>query len=157
PHLQRTRPGRPAPVRPAGCLLRPCRRLPIAGPHEQRTRDVSPRDERSGQRPGRGFLPWPWRPHARPILFREDGCRPRRSVPSTDLNVNDGRDMMAGLGQVLVTGGAGAIGSRLVKRLLDDGAERVVVVDDLSSGYDWLLPKDPRVELVRKDVCELLD
>lgn len=64
---------------------------------------------------------------------------------------------MAGLGQVLVTGGAGAIGSRLVTRLLADGAERVVVVDDLSSGYEWLLPKDRRVELVKKDVCELLD
>jgi nucleoside-diphosphate-sugar epimerase len=57
------------------------------------------------------------------------------------------------LGTVVVTGGAGAIGSRLVARLLGLSAERVVVVDDLSSGYEWLLPRDPRVQLVRRDVC----
>jgi nucleoside-diphosphate-sugar epimerase len=55
----------------------------------------------------------------------------------------------------VVTGGAGAIGSRLVHRLLADGAARVVVVDDLSSGYPWLLPDDPRVELVEADVALL--
>jgi nucleoside-diphosphate-sugar epimerase len=33
----------------------------------------------------------------------------------------------------------------------------VIVVDDLSSGYSWLLPEDSRVELVRRDVCDILD
>lgn len=56
---------------------------------------------------------------------------------------------------VLVTGGAGAIGSRLVRRLLVEGAPRVVVLDDLSSGYVWLLPVDSRVELVERDVAEI--
>jgi UDP-glucose 4-epimerase len=56
-------------------------------------------------------------------------------------------------GTAVITGGAGAIGSRLVATLLEQGASRVVVVDDLSSGYEWLLPRDPRVQLVRKDVC----
>jgi len=60
-------------------------------------------------------------------------------------------------GTVVVTGGAGAIGSRLVPRLLEFGAAEVVVVDDLSSGYTWLLPRDPRIRLLRRDVCELLD
>jgi nucleoside-diphosphate-sugar epimerase len=55
----------------------------------------------------------------------------------------------------VVTGGSGAIGSMLVRRLLADGAERVVVVDDLSSGYAWLLPDDPRVELIVDDVVNL--
>ncbi len=59
------------------------------------------------------------------------------------------------LGTVLVTGGAGAIGSRLVRRLLDCGADRVVVVDDLSSGYEWLLPDDCRLTFVERDVCDL--
>jgi len=62
-------------------------------------------------------------------------------------------NMTESLGTVVVTGGSGAIGSRLVARLLQDGAERVVVVDDLSSGYEWLLPRDSRVQLIRKDIC----
>lgn len=55
----------------------------------------------------------------------------------------------------VVTGGAGAIGSQLVRRLLADGVERVVVIDDLSSGYKWLPPADDRVSVVVGDVCEL--
>ncbi len=55
----------------------------------------------------------------------------------------------------MVTGGAGAIGSRLVHRLLADGARRVVVVDDLSSGYQWLLPKDTRVDFLKADVAQM--
>lgn len=59
------------------------------------------------------------------------------------------------IGPAVVTGGAGAIGSRLVRRLLDDGAESIIVVDDLSSGYEWLLPDDPRVVLNVRNVCDL--
>jgi len=55
----------------------------------------------------------------------------------------------------VVTGGAGAIGSRLVRRLLDGGAKHVVVVDDLTSGYRWLVPDDVRVEFRQQDVAEL--
>ncbi len=55
----------------------------------------------------------------------------------------------------VVTGGSGAIGSQLVRRLLALEAERVIVVDDLSSGYRWLLPDDSRVSLVVGDVSDL--
>lgn len=55
----------------------------------------------------------------------------------------------------VVTGGAGAVGSRLVRALLAGGLRHVVVVDDLSSGYEWLLSDLDGVELVRADVCEL--
>jgi UDP-glucose 4-epimerase len=41
---------------------------------------------------------------------------------------------------VLVTGGAGYIGSHMVLSLLDAG-ERVVVVDNLSTGFRWAVPQ----------------
>ena len=41
---------------------------------------------------------------------------------------------------ILVTGGAGYIGSHMVHELTDAG-ERVVVVDNLSTGFDWAVPK----------------
>ena len=42
--------------------------------------------------------------------------------------------------KVIVTGGAGFIGSHLADRLLSMGAE-VVVIDDLSSGYIQNVPE----------------
>ena len=41
---------------------------------------------------------------------------------------------------VLVTGGAGYIGSHMTLGLLARG-EEVVVVDDLSTGFDWAIPE----------------
>ena len=40
---------------------------------------------------------------------------------------------------ILVTGGAGYIGSHMVHALLDAG-ERAVVLDNLSTGFDWAVP-----------------
>jgi UDP-glucose 4-epimerase len=42
---------------------------------------------------------------------------------------------------VLITGGAGYIGSHMVHALADAG-ERVIVLDNLSTGFDWALPRD---------------
>jgi UDP-glucose 4-epimerase len=42
---------------------------------------------------------------------------------------------------ILVTGGAGYIGSHMVCALVDAG-ERVVVLDNLSTGFDWAVAKD---------------
>ncbi|MFH6783917.1 MULTISPECIES: UDP-glucose 4-epimerase GalE [Methylobacterium] len=53
---------------------------------------------------------------------------------------------------VLVTGGAGYIGSHMVLALIDAGHEEVVVLDDLSTGFDWVVP--PEVTLVRGDVAD---
>ena len=41
---------------------------------------------------------------------------------------------------VLVTGGAGYIGSHMVHALHDVG-ERVIVLDNLSTGFDWAIPR----------------
>jgi UDP-glucose 4-epimerase len=45
---------------------------------------------------------------------------------------------------VLVTGGAGYIGSHTVLELLD-ARERVVVLDDLSTGNDWAVPEGAKL------------
>ncbi len=52
----------------------------------------------------------------------------------------------------VVTGGTGFIGSNLVRRLLDLGVERVIVIDDLSSSFLWNLPKDRRVEFIQGSI-----
>ena len=53
---------------------------------------------------------------------------------------------------VLVTGGAGYIGSHMVWRLLDAG-ETVIVADRLSTGFDWAVPKE--ANLVICDIGDL--
>ncbi len=54
-------------------------------------------------------------------------------------------------GRVMVTGGAGYIGSHAVLALLDAGHE-VVVVDNLVTGFDWAV--DPRARLVEANVAD---
>ena len=55
--------------------------------------------------------------------------------------------------KVLVTGGAGAIGSNLTKALIELGAQ-VIVVDDLSSGQIWNVPSSPNVLFVKGDILD---
>ena len=53
---------------------------------------------------------------------------------------------------VLVTGGAGFIGSHLVENLINRGAERVIVLDNLSCGYKENIPNVPNVSFVLGDI-----
>ena len=59
--------------------------------------------------------------------------------------------------KVLVTGGAGFIGSHLVDRLVVDGHD-VVVIDDLSAGKEENL-QSVKDEIVfhKKSICDSLD
>ncbi len=56
---------------------------------------------------------------------------------------------------VLVTGGAGAIGSNLTRALAQAGAQ-VIVLDDLSSGERWNVPSLPGVLFVEGDIVDEL-
>ena len=53
---------------------------------------------------------------------------------------------------VLVTGGAGYIGSHMALRLCD-GGEEVVVLDNLTTGFDWAV--DPRATIVLGDAGDI--
>ena len=55
--------------------------------------------------------------------------------------------------RILVTGGAGFIGSNLVKKILSEyDVERIIVIDDFSSGFRWLLPESDRLDIYRGDI-----
>ena len=54
--------------------------------------------------------------------------------------------------RVIVTGGAGFIGSNLVDRLIDDGHE-VSVIDNLSTGKDKNI--NPKAKFYRKDITQM--
>ena len=53
--------------------------------------------------------------------------------------------------RVLVTGGAGFIGSNLVRLLVDEGHD-VAVLDNLTSGYGHNLSAFPQVRFLEGDV-----
>lgn len=55
---------------------------------------------------------------------------------------------------VLVTGGAGAIGSSLVKALCQS-KQKVIVIDDLSSGYLENLPQSTNLEFINASILDL--
>jgi len=58
--------------------------------------------------------------------------------------------------KVLVTGGAGAVGSNLVKELVRLDST-VIVLDNLSSGYAWNLPNNPNLLFIKGDVTNDID
>jgi UDP-glucose 4-epimerase len=55
---------------------------------------------------------------------------------------------------VLITGGAGCIGSNLVRGLLRTNTQKITVIDDLSSAKLWNLNKDPKVQFIRTSILD---
>src|SRR5207249_3393165 len=55
---------------------------------------------------------------------------------------------------VLVTGGAGSIGTNLVNTLAGFDVKRIVVFDNLSSAYEWNIPRGPKIQFLRGDVTQ---
>ncbi|MBC7101485.1 NAD-dependent epimerase/dehydratase family protein [Methanothermobacter tenebrarum] len=63
-----------------------------------------------------------------------------------DIKIYDGKC-------VLVTGGAGCIGSNLSRRLGEAGAH-VIILDNLSSSYEWNIPMMENIEFVKGDILD---
>jgi nucleoside-diphosphate-sugar epimerase len=55
---------------------------------------------------------------------------------------------------VLITGGAGAIGSNLTRAVAELRARLVIVLDDLSAAYEWNIPSLPNVLFVKASVTD---
>jgi UDP-glucose 4-epimerase len=58
---------------------------------------------------------------------------------------------------VLITGGAGAIGSNLTRTIAELKAKTVIVLDDLSAAYTWNIPSLPNVLFVKGSVTNEVD
>lgn len=55
---------------------------------------------------------------------------------------------------ILVTGGAGSIGSNLCRALSDGGAKMVIILDDFSAAYEWNVPSKNNILLVKGSVVD---
>jgi UDP-glucose 4-epimerase len=55
---------------------------------------------------------------------------------------------------ILITGGAGCIGSNLTKALIELEAKKIVVLDDLSAAEKWNVPADPSVSFIEGNVLD---
>ena len=55
---------------------------------------------------------------------------------------------------VLVTGGAGCVGSNLVRRLSELDAKKVIILDDLSSAYEWNIPRGKNVQFIHGSILD---
>lgn len=56
--------------------------------------------------------------------------------------------------KILVTGGAGCIGSNLIRALLKAEPERIIVIDDLSASSEWNLPKDDKIVFIKGSILD---
>lgn len=55
--------------------------------------------------------------------------------------------------RILVTGGAGCVGSNLTKALIKAEA-KIIVLDDLSSSYEWNLPDSDSISFVKGSILD---
>ena len=55
---------------------------------------------------------------------------------------------------VLITGGAGCVGSNLTKALIKAGTSKIIILDDLSAAEKWNIPADPAVIFIEGSVLD---
>jgi nucleoside-diphosphate-sugar epimerase len=56
--------------------------------------------------------------------------------------------------RILITGGAGCIGSNLTRTLLKAEPERIIVIDDLSASFEWNIPKHQKVVFIHGSILD---
>jgi UDP-glucose 4-epimerase len=54
---------------------------------------------------------------------------------------------------VLVTGGAGCVGSNLTRKLSDLGS-KVIILDNLDSAYQWNIPSSDNIDFIQGDILD---
>ena len=59
--------------------------------------------------------------------------------------------------KILITGGAGAIGTNLTRALVDLDPAMIIVFDNMVAGYEWNIPPSKKVLLVKGDVANDID
>ncbi len=55
---------------------------------------------------------------------------------------------------VLVTGGAGAVGGNLVREISSLDAEKIVILDNLSSSYEWNIARGENIQFIHGDILD---
>jgi len=53
---------------------------------------------------------------------------------------------------VLITGGAGAIGGNLVRKLNELNTKKIIILDDLSSAYEWNVPLSKKILFIKGSI-----
>jgi nucleoside-diphosphate-sugar epimerase len=56
--------------------------------------------------------------------------------------------------RILITGGAGCIGSNLTRALLKAESERIIIIDDLSASFEWNIPKHQKVVFIHGSILD---
>ena len=55
---------------------------------------------------------------------------------------------------ILITGGAGCIGSNLTKSLINAEAATIIILDDLSAAERWCIPDNPKVTFIQGSILD---
>ena len=58
---------------------------------------------------------------------------------------------------ILITGGAGAIGTNLSRKLANIEGAKVIILDDLSASYKWCIPNLPNIIFVEGSITNDID
>jgi nucleoside-diphosphate-sugar epimerase len=55
---------------------------------------------------------------------------------------------------VLITGGAGAVGGNLVNELIKFNIKKIIILDNLSSSYEWNIRKNTKIQFIKGDILD---